>query len=299
MVADATALVLGATGMLGQALMAYARSHGMRALGAARQGTDLSFDLLDGASVAAVVKTVRPALVINAAAMTDLAACEADPKRAFAVNAGAVGVLAEVCGEVTARLIHISTDHFFVGDGDKLHVETAPVHIVNEYARSKLAGETLALASPAALVVRTNVTGFRGWTGRPTFAEWMFESIMSNAETVLFDDFICSTIDARALAKAIFRLDEANATGLLNVAARQPASKKKFVEEVAKILGRPLTRCKTGSVASLVPRRAESLALDVGAAECKLGYRLPSVTDVACSLVEEYRNRCDTVTPFR
>jgi len=280
--------------MLGQALLAEAGGRGLCVSGAARSGAQHACDLDDAAAVASLIASLRPRLVINAAALTDLNACEADPGLAYRINARAVSVLAEACRASGSRLLHVSTDHFFSGDGAKPHSEVAPVRLVNEYARSKFAGESFALALPRALVLRTNITGFRGWEGKPTFAEWLIGAIERDDEMILFDDFWTSTLDAPAFARAALDLADAGIAGLVNVASRSVASKLMFAEALARSLGRPMTRAKPGSVGGLAVRRAESAGLDVRVAESILGRKLPDLDDVIAALVSEYHSRCVT-----
>jgi len=291
-------LVFGARGMLGQSLLAEAKSRGLTVAGAARSGSDFSCDLTDAGAVSALMAQLRPAAVINAAALTDLAACEADPQASHAVNALAVRHLADACRGQGSRLVQISTDHYFSGDGFALHDEHAPVQLLNEYARSKFAGEQFAQDLPDALILRTNITGFRGWPGKPTFCEWVFQVVGDDSEVTLFEDFITSTMSAGRMAAATLTLLDKKVGGLLNVASRQPASKKQFVEALARRMGRPLSRCHAGSVQGLKPPRAESLGLDVSAAEAILGYRLPSLDEVIDSLVSEHQARCGTNLRF-
>lgn len=280
--------------MLGQALLAEAGERSLRAAGAARSGADHACDLTDAAAVTALVAALAPKWVINAAAMTDLNGCEADPGLAYRVNAGAVSILAEACRTTGSRLLQVSTDHFFSGDGAAAHGEVSPVRLVNDYARSKFAGEAFALALPGALVLRTNITGFRGWAGKPTFAEWLIGAIEGDEGLTLFEDFWTSTIDARAFARAALDLAAAGAAGLLNVASRSIANKRMFAEAMARALGRDLTRARPGSVAGLPVRRAESAGLDVRVAESILGRPLPDLDAVIAALVSEYRARCVT-----
>ena len=290
-------LIVGASGLLGQALMAEARSRGMRASGLARSGADYACDLRDTGATTALLAELRPAIIVNAAALTDLRACEADPGLAYEINARAVALLAESGRQWGARLVHVSTDHFFCGDGAAPHDEKAPVRLVNDYARSKFAGEGFAATAPGALVVRTNITGFRGWAGRPTFAEWLFEMIETDGEAGFFDDYWTSTMDAATCARALLTLVEKGASGLLNVAARRPATKQRFAEALASAMGRRLSRARTASVRDLLPRRAESAGLEVSAAEAILGHRLPDLDDVIHSLLSEYQTRCATIPP--
>ena len=280
--------------MLGQALLAEAGARDLRMSGAARKGADHACDLTEGGVAAALVASLRPKLVINAVALTDLNACESDPGLAYRVNARAVSLLAEACRAAGSRLLHVSTDHFFSGDGAAAHGEVAPVALVNEYARSKFAGEAFALALPGALVLRTNITGFRGWAGKPTFAEWLIGAIERDDEMTLFDDFWTSTLDARSFARAALDLAAAGTAGLLNVASRSIASKRMFAEALAGALGHTMTRAKAGSVAALPVRRAESAGLDVKVAQSILGRTLPDLGEVTAALVSEYKSRCVT-----
>ena len=289
-----TLLVIGATGMLGQAILAEAAARGQTVIGVARCGADRSCDLTDAPALADLFAATRPTAVINCAALTDLARCEADPAAAFAVNARAVALLAECCRDHSARLVQISTDHFFTGDGRAAHDEASAPHLVNDYARSKFAGEAFALALPGALVLRTNITGLRGWEGKATFAEWLMGAIERGEPLTLFDDYFTSTLDSNSFARSCFALLEAGAAGLLNLASSDIASKLEFATALAARMGRPLTQARAGSVRGLAPRRAESAGLDVRKAETLLGYRLPGLEEVVDALVTEKQKKCDT-----
>jgi dTDP-4-dehydrorhamnose reductase len=80
---------------------------------------------------------------INCAAYTNVEQAEESIEDAFRINAEAVGYLAESCNESNTTLIHISTDYVFDGKKGKPYSETDLTHPINEYGRSKLAGEEL------------------------------------------------------------------------------------------------------------------------------------------------------------
>ena len=277
-------LIIGSTGTLGQALRRAAAARKMEARGAARNGAEHVLDIADAGAIAALCRAERPELVINCAAMTDLDLCERQPKAAHLINALAAGLIAAASLEVGARCVQVSTDHFFTGDSNKLHDETAPVHLVNEYARSKHAGKSLALDVPGTLAVRTNVTGWRGWPDRPTFLEWAVGALERREAINGFADFFTSTLDADTLANAILDLVAAGATGLFNVAAREAVDKATFIRTLARQLDLSADRISDGSVRALSPPRAESLGLDVRKAEALLGYRLPNANGVIAAL---------------
>jgi dTDP-4-dehydrorhamnose reductase len=292
MSASSTILVLGATGMLGQALMAEGRRRDASMLGLARSGTDLTADIRDDKLMARILADVHPRVVINCAAVSSINACELDPGGTYLINARAVGILAELTKKYDSYLVQISTDHYFSGDRSSQHDEMHPVRFLNEYALTKFAGERFALACPGALVIRTNVVGFRGLPGRPTFVEWMIESLNSHNRMDVYDDFFTSSIDVKQFSVALFDLLPGRTAGVLNLAAAEVASKKQFIEAFAQA-GKFDTSCfNICSVRTLEGApRAESVGLDVSKAEGLLGRKLPRLDAVIQSLVNEYRAR--------
>ena len=284
-------LVTGATGMLGQAVLSEAARRGIEAVGLARQGTDYNVDITDDAALIAAIADAQPGVIINTAALVDLKRCEDHADEANRINARAVGVMADECRERSMRLVQVSTDHFYAGDGRALHNEDDPVTLLNEYARSKHAGEALALTCPGALVLRTNITGFRGDAARPTFAEWLFGALEKGERINAFTDYFTSTLDVGAFAAALFDLLDAGAGGILNVASNEVSDKKTFIDAVAVQLGVGDANIHAASVQSMGLARADSLGLDVSRAEKILGRALPNLNAVVIALVEEHRRR--------
>jgi dTDP-4-dehydrorhamnose reductase len=280
-------ILFGATGMLGQAIAAEGMRRGRTVCGVSRHGAGRVADLARFETIRPLLEDAAPDLVVNAAALADIDACERDPDLALAVNARAVLAMAEYCRDVDIPFVQISTDHFFTGNGAAPHGELAPVALVNEYARSKYLGEGFAGIAPQALVVRTNVTGFRGTPGRPTFAEWAMDALECRAKLALYDDFYTSTIDAWSFSRALFDAIERGAMGTLNLASRSVASKWRFIHRLAKMMEIKLDWDEAASVASLAVPRAESLGLDVRKAEALLGYALPDTDQVCRNLVSQ------------
>ena len=99
-------------------------------------------DLTDLAAVRLFVQAEKPDIVINNAAYTDVDGCETNQDAAFRVNALAPRNLAIACDEAGARLLHLSTDYVFPGQGTTPYREYDPTGPVSVYGRTKLAGET-------------------------------------------------------------------------------------------------------------------------------------------------------------
>jgi len=100
---------------------------------------------------------LAPALVLHAAAWTDVDGAEADEAAATRVNGTGAETLALACAKTGARLIHVSTDYVFAGDATEPYPEDGPINPINAYGRSKLAGERAVLETlpETGYVVRT------------------------------------------------------------------------------------------------------------------------------------------------
>jgi len=123
-----------------------------------------AMDLRDPDKVREVIRSVKPALIVNAAAYTAVDRAEDESELAMRVNAEAPAVMAEEAGRLGAGLIHYSTDYVFDGTKSGSYAEDDVPNPLNAYGRSKLAGEQAIRASGAPhLILRTSwVYGTRG-----------------------------------------------------------------------------------------------------------------------------------------
>ena len=131
-------LLLGARGMLGAALAErLSREYKVIALG------HIECDITDSKRVAGIFSRYRPWLALNAAAMTNVDACQENPEKARAVNAKGPYNIAKAAGKHNAIVIQISTDYIFSGRKDKPYQENDYASAVNIYGETKLEGERL------------------------------------------------------------------------------------------------------------------------------------------------------------
>lgn len=98
-------------------------------------------DITDLGSIDRAIATRNPDVVINTAAFTKVDRAEKNPAIAFAVNADAVGKLAQQCHIKKIPLIHLSTDYVFDGRGLDPYPETCHPNPLNQYGLSKWQGE--------------------------------------------------------------------------------------------------------------------------------------------------------------
>ena len=114
-------------------------------------------DLTDNKGLRELVRTVKPDIIINAAAYTNVDKAESEPEKARAINATGPGVLAEETKKIDAVLVHYSTDYVFDGTKGSPYVETDHPSPLNVYGLTKLEGEQAIAASGCVnLVLRTS-----------------------------------------------------------------------------------------------------------------------------------------------
>lgn len=137
-------LVTGVNGQLGYDAVKELEKRGIAHKGVCR----VDFDLNDSEKMKAYIKAYKPDTVIHCAAYTAVDKAEDEKELCYKVNAEATRTIAEVCREIDAKMLYISTDYVFPGKGERYYEvddETGPVNV---YGQTKLAGE---LAVKAAL----------------------------------------------------------------------------------------------------------------------------------------------------
>ena len=287
-------LVLGANGMLGQELIRqFSAEEEYETFGAGRRDTDFCLDLLNNEALERVFASVKPDIVINTAANIRIDVCEQRKGAAYLINARMPSQITDYCREYGSYLIQVSTDHFYVDDGRRKHTETEPVRLVNEYARTKYAGEQFVLTYPDSLVLRTNIVGFRGRTkGIKTFLEWVVSTLSSGQPIDVYDDFYTSSMHICDFTRLLRELLMLHPTGLYNFASSEVSSKMEFILEIAKALFAMSPEYHIKSIKEHAgERRADSLGLDTAKVEALLGRRMPTRAETIESIRIEYEKR--------
>src|SRR2546423_2399202 len=204
-------VIVGAGGRLGAALVReYATEFDVVGFNHAQ------LDLGKPEELRAVLGGLEFDALINTAAQTNVDRCETHQEEAFALNADAPRVLAEICARKEARFIHISTDYVFDGQKRRPYNEEDEARPISVYGESKREGERRALeANERSLIVRVS------WVfgpDRPSFVDWAIGQARARDDVKAIADKWATptyTIDLAQMLKAFLKNDDGPGAGRL------------------------------------------------------------------------------------
>ena len=254
--------VIGAKGMLGSELCS--------ALGSSHQVVPWDIGEIDITARAETIerlKSLKPDFILNAAALVDVEVCEKQPDAAWKVNATGSQNLALAARELDCGYLYISTDYVFDGAAREDYDEFASPSPINQYGKSKLAGERLAQGIwPKTYIVRT------AWLfgHRPgNYVDRVLTAADKDGVVRMPEDQVESPTYTMHLAIAIRDLIPTGAYGTYNVTSLGSCTRLEFARYVLQKAGRsvPLETLDAGKV-SRAARRPGRTVLD-----CRL-YRL-------------------------
>jgi len=162
------------------------------------QAPDLKADFGQPEQVAAIVRAVRPDVIVNAAAHTAVDKAESEAELARTINATTPGLIAREAADLGALLVHYSTDYVFDGSGNAPRDESAPTGPLSVYGQTKLEGEQLIGASGCRhLILRTSwVYAARGGN----FAKTMLRLAAERDQLKVINDQVGAPTGADLLA---------------------------------------------------------------------------------------------------
>jgi dTDP-4-dehydrorhamnose reductase len=237
-------LLTGAKGQLGADLQQAFCADDIHAL----DWADL--DVTDRHAVGKAVDQISPDLIVNAAAMTAVDACETETDQAWATNALAVRHLVEAADRAGARLVQFSTDYVFDGTADVPYTEWDRPNPLSMYGRSKLGGEHELRSGD--LCIRVSwLVGEHG----PNILKTVLR-MAADGETLRFvDDQRGSPSFTWDVADLTRRLVDLGATGIYHGANQGVVSWYEYVGDILEAAGRPRSQVEPISTAQLDPPR--------------------------------------------
>lgn len=234
----------------------------------------LPVDLADLQATLDLVRTVRPQVIVHAAAYTSVDRAEREPETASIVNRSASAVLAEEAARSDAVMVYVSTDYVFDGSGETPWRETDPVGPLNVYGVSKLAGEDEVRRSGARHVILR--TSWLYAPGGANFVTRLLPRFDQSQEIPIVTDQIGAPTPASLVGQAIKRIIDrgrdrgwsSSDDGVFHVSASGQTSWYGFAHAIRGLYER-LTGRRVSS--KIVPITSASLAgLALRPANCRL-----------------------------
>lgn len=272
-------LLAGASGLVGSAFARLAAEAGHEVVGIVGQYSGelvgltrrLPLDLTDPAATARAVEAERPEVIVNAAAMSEPAACELDPTRSEAMNVTLPARLARLADRGGARLVHISSEQVFDG------TQTAPYRVtdaprpINLYGRQKVASERTVLAAAGArtAIVRAPLLMGDSAGGRRALHERLLADWAAGRTARLYVDEFRQPCTAANLARVLLELaGRPELTGVFHWAGAELVSRHALGLRVREHFAlpegaAPIAATQRADVPDAARQRQPCLALDL------------------------------------
>jgi len=275
-------LITGASGQLGSALQEELTQRGIDFVGANSSELDITKPLI----VNEMVDLIKPNVMINAAAWTDVDGAESNESAAYSVNALGPQNLAIAANKAGARLVHISTDYVFSGQRSSPWSERAPHNPQSVYGATKSEGENLVLTT---LPSNSNVvrTAWLYSSIGKNFAKTMTSlALNQKGEARVVNDQIGQPTFAGDLAEQIVELVlSEEAVGIYHGTNSGQATWFEFAQAIFSIAGADISRVIPVSTTEF-PRPAKRPAYSVLGHDAWTGTSVPAMRNWKIALEE-------------
>jgi len=274
-------IVFGGSGMLGKALVPYLSSEKYVVIQAGRSmDMDIVLDVQDNAKVTAILNAIKPDVVINLIASTDVDWCEMHLASAMQTNAlipAGISKAIDNCINPSIHFVHISTDQVYSGTGGHVEEHVCPVNV---YGLTKLTGE-LMIECANYSILRTNFFGKNLREGKASLSDWIYSSINSLEPITLFNDVVFNAVFIGTLCSYINLFIQRKIYGTFNVGSRNGISKADFAFAFSSRLGKQITNVAVRNFSSdlLIAKRPLNMATNVKKFETAGNLVCPDIMD--------------------
>ena len=273
-------LVIGKTGLLGQAIARHATRKGYDVI----TPSHTELDITSIPSIHRMLFDACPHIVVNCAAFNGMIKCEKNPEQAIISNGFAIDSLARECSSLGIKFVTFSTNYVFDGKkGD--YIESDRTHPLQAYGYSKLIGEMCALKYSNSAVIRTSMLFGLDSSSRDSFIDRVLnQANKRDGDVSVWKNMIANLTYAEDLAEAVIRLVEQKekVSGIYHLVNEKPQNLLEFTEYLLNFLAIKGVKVLGTEVTDSIPRPLKSNLLNIRAKE--IGIELPPIGDA----VERY-----------
>ena len=192
-----------------------------------------ALNLEDPCWINALFDQYHPQVLLYCHAVCDVPKCEADPEWAYEINVRHLQRVLQAMPEQT-RLIYVSSDHVFGGDGT--YDESSTPCPISVYGRTRVKAEQLALERPGSLVVRTGLAIGPSPNARTGHLDWLRYRTQRQLPVTIVEDEFRSVVWVEDLARRVMALASSRETGIRHIAATRAISRVELAQYLFKQL---------------------------------------------------------------
>ncbi len=267
-------LIVGGSGLLGYKLLQNASDFELystynKNLIFSKNTESIKMNIVDKIDCQKIFE-IKPDIIVNTAAMTNVDYCEQFKDEAYDVNVIGTKNLAEIAQKLGCKFIHISTDAVFSGTENHFIEEDKPDPL-NIYGKTKLESEKIASKVSDYLILRPSV--LFGWipskylqnrdnsVKRMNFALWVLKKINEKQKLTIVDDQFSTPTLADNLSENIVEMTKKDIQGVFNASGLSCISRLDFSKKIVKKFGYPdnlITPCSSIELKQLAKRSLKS-----------------------------------------
>lgn len=228
---------------------------------------------------AAQIQKLKPSVVLNTAAYTDVDQAEKEEALALSANASAPEAMGKACADMAIPFCHLSTDYVFSGSGSKPHAPGDPTNPLNAYGRTKLAGEDAIRAAGGTHVILRTSWVFSEY-GR-NFLKTIIRISGDRTMLKIVGDQMGGPTPARSIASTLLTLADAlrdgQRGGTYHYSGAPDVSRADFARDILAAANRPVGVTKVDTSEYQTPaKRPLNSRLDCTSLCAEFGIERPS-----------------------
>jgi dTDP-4-dehydrorhamnose reductase len=281
-------LVIGANGLLGASLIEKLRSkYQLITVTRVSENSDYNVDMTSVIECARVLSHIKPDIIINLAALTNVDLCESNIGLAYNVNTKIAENISQYRNpEGSAFILHISTDHVYDAENSK----ECDVIIKNSYAMTKYCAEkTYDLDNTT--ILRTNFFGKSLSDKSEGLCDSIYQLAKSGKKLKLFNDVYFSPLSINTLCDVILTCLEKKIGGVFNVGSKDGLSKEFFLKEFLNLSGLPNIKYQSISSDEVESKtaRPKDMRMNTELFEKVFSYELTKLKNEIESVANEFK----------
>lgn len=296
-------LITGANGLLGQKLVSlFAKKENIQLLATSRGECRFSIpknvsyqnlDITSAVDCMALIEEFQPEVLIHAAAMTQVDACETDRELCDSINVTGVNNLIQAISDHHTHFIHISTDFIYEGDEEE-YFEDSKVNPLSYYGESKWKSEQLfeKVKFPYSILRTVLVYGVLEDISRSNIVLWAKGALEKGQEiNIVEDQYRCPTL-AEDLALACLQVLEKKATGVFHISGKDFISILDLIFQIADYwnLDKSLINPIVTSSLNQPAKRPAKTKLNINKAVKKINYQPKSFLEGLAIVDQQLQN---------